>query len=56
VNLKVEGYYPSGKRFFLRFKDKGGKEKETPPSIKNSKIDTDLNPATFLGSTLKQPA
>jgi len=26
VNLKVEGYYPSGKRFFLRFKEKGGKE------------------------------
>jgi len=30
VNLKVEGYYPSGKRFLLRFKEKGGKEKELP--------------------------
>ena len=24
VNLKVEDYYPSGKRFLLRFKEKGG--------------------------------
>jgi integrase/recombinase XerD len=30
VNLKVEDYYPSGKRFLLRFKQKGGKEKELP--------------------------
>ncbi|HXC62430.1 MAG TPA: hypothetical protein VNV63_07130 [Nitrospiria bacterium] len=30
VNLKVQDYYPSGKRFFLRFKEKGGKEKELP--------------------------
>jgi site-specific recombinase XerD len=30
VNLKVEDYYPSGKRFLLRFKEKGGKEKEIP--------------------------
>ena len=30
LNLKVQGYYPSGKRFFLRFKEKGGKEKELP--------------------------
>src|ERR1700747_742783 len=30
VNLKVENYYPSGKRFLLRFKEKGGKEKELP--------------------------
>ena len=28
VNLKVEDYYPSGKRFLLRLKEKGGKEKE----------------------------
>jgi hypothetical protein len=26
----VEDYYPSGKRFLLRFKEKGGKEKELP--------------------------
>jgi hypothetical protein len=32
VNLKVEDYYPSGKRFLLRFKSRkrGGKEKELP--------------------------
>jgi hypothetical protein len=24
VNLKVEDYYPSGKRFLLRFREKGG--------------------------------
>jgi site-specific recombinase XerD len=30
VSLKVEDYYPSGKRFLLRFKEKGGKEKELP--------------------------
>ena len=30
MNLKVEDYYPSGKRFLLRFKEKGGKEKELP--------------------------
>jgi site-specific recombinase XerD len=30
VNLKVEDYYPSWKRFLLRFREKGGKEKELP--------------------------
>src|ERR1700719_483079 len=30
INLKVEDCYPSGKRFLLRFKEKGGKEKELP--------------------------
>jgi site-specific recombinase XerC len=30
VNLKVEDYYPSGKRFLLRFREKGGKEKDLP--------------------------
>ena len=30
MNLKVEDYYPSGKRFLLRFKEKGGKENELP--------------------------
>jgi hypothetical protein len=29
-DLKVEDYYSSGKRFLLRFKEKGGKEKELP--------------------------
>ena len=30
MNLRVEDYYPSGKRFLLRFKEKGGKEEELP--------------------------
>ena len=31
MNLKVvEDYHPSGKRFLLRFKEKGGKEKPLP--------------------------
>jgi site-specific recombinase XerC len=30
MRLKVEDYYPSGKRFLLGFKEKGGKEKELP--------------------------
>jgi len=30
VNLKVEDYYPSVKRFLLRLKEKGGKEHEMP--------------------------
>jgi len=28
--MLVEDYYPSGKRFLLRFKEKGGKEKDLP--------------------------
>ena len=47
VNLKVEDYYPSGKRFLLRFKEKGGKEKELPSTT---------NWKSSLTSTLKQPA
>ena len=38
VNLKVEDYYPSGKRFLLRFKEKGGKEKELPVHHKLEEI------------------
>src|SRR5258707_4754233 len=38
VNLKVEDYYPSGKRFLLRFKEKGGKEKEIPVHHKLEEI------------------
>jgi site-specific recombinase XerD len=30
VNLKVEDYYPSGKRFLLRFKEKRGKKRSSP--------------------------
>jgi hypothetical protein len=29
-NVKVEDYHPSGKRFLLRFKENGGKEKGAP--------------------------
>src|SRR6201987_3721876 len=36
VNLKVEDYYPSGKRFLLRFKEKAAKRKSFP-SITSSK-------------------
>jgi len=36
VNLKVEDYYPSGKRYLLRFKEKGSKEKELPVHHKMS--------------------
>ena len=38
VNLKVEDYYPSGKRFLLRFKEKGGKEKgaSRPPQARRA--------------------
>jgi hypothetical protein len=38
VSLKVEDYYPSGKRFLLRFKEKGGKEKELPVHHKLEEI------------------
>jgi site-specific recombinase XerD len=38
VNLKVEDYYSSGKRFLLRFKEKGGKEKELPVHHKLEEI------------------
>jgi site-specific recombinase XerD len=30
VNLKVEDYFQTGKRSLIRFKEKGGKEKEIP--------------------------
>jgi hypothetical protein len=46
VNLKVEDYYPSEKKFLLRFKEKGGKEKELPVHHKLEET---------LTSTLKQP-
>jgi integrase/recombinase XerD len=48
VNLKLEDYYPSGKRFLLRFKEKGGKEKELPVRTTSSKSSSI--------STLKQAA
>jgi integrase/recombinase XerD len=30
MNLKVEDYFQTGKRSMIRFKEKGGKEKEIP--------------------------
>jgi integrase len=51
VNLKVEDYYPSGKRFLLRFKEKGGKEKKRKSflftiSWKSSSTNTSEQPAS----------
>src|ERR1700688_3132035 len=50
VNLKVEDYYPSGKRFLLRFKEKGGKEKEVPVHHKLEELLYEYLKATGLGS------
>ena len=53
MNLKVEDYYPSGKRFLLRFKEKGGKEKELPVHHKLEELLDKYLKATGLG---KEPA
>ena len=50
VNLKVEDYYPSGKRFLLRFKEKGGKEKELPVHHKLEELLDEYLKATGLGN------
>jgi site-specific recombinase XerD len=50
VNLKVEDYYPSGKRFLLRFKEKGGKEKELPAHHKLEELLDEYLKATGLGA------
>jgi site-specific recombinase XerD len=50
VNLKVEDYYPSGKRFLLRFKEKGGKEKELPVNHKLEELLDEYLKATGLGA------
>jgi site-specific recombinase XerC len=50
VRLKVEDYYPSGKRFLLRFKEKGGKEKELPVHHKLEELLDDYLKATGLGA------
>ena len=49
VNLKVEDYYPSGKRFLLRFKEKGGKEKDLPVHHKLEELLDEYLKATGLG-------
>ncbi|MBV8969446.1 MAG: tyrosine-type recombinase/integrase [Verrucomicrobia bacterium] len=38
VNLKVEDYFQTGKRSLIRFKEKGGKEKEIPVHHKLEEI------------------
>jgi integrase/recombinase XerD len=50
VNLKVEDYYPSGKRFLLRFKEKGGKEKDLPVHHKLEELLDEYLKATGLGA------
>jgi integrase len=50
VNLKVEDYHPSGKRFLLRFKEKGGKEKELPVHHKLEELLDEYLKATGLGA------
>jgi site-specific recombinase XerC len=52
VNLKVEDYYPLGKRFLLRFKEKGGKEKDLPVHHKLEELLDEYLKATGLGSEL----
>src|SRR6202035_3252850 len=49
VNLEVEDYYPSGKRFLLRFKEKGGKEKELPVHHKLEELLDEYLKVTSLG-------
>ena len=59
VNLKVEDYNPSGKWFLLRFKEKGGKEKELPVHHKLEELLDQFLKATGLekepGSPLSRP-
>jgi len=50
VRLKVEDYYPSGKRFLLRFREKGGKEKELPAHHKLEELVDEYLHATGLGA------
>jgi site-specific recombinase XerD len=60
VNLKVEDYYPSGKRFLLRFillrfKEKGGKEKELPVHHKLEELLDEYLKATGLDTEPGSP-
>ena len=55
MNLKVEDYYPSGKRFLLRFKEKGGKEKELPVHHKLEELLDEYLKATGLGAEPGSP-
>ena len=55
VNLKIEDYYPSGKRFLLRFKEKGGKEKELPVHHKLEELLDQYLKATGLEKEPQSP-
>src|ERR1700726_4368793 len=55
VNLRVEDYYPSGKRFLLRFKEKGGKEKELPVHHKLEELIDQYLKATGLEKEPQSP-
>jgi integrase/recombinase XerD len=55
VNLKVEDYYPSGKRFLLRFREKGGKEKELPVHHKLEELLDEYLKATGLEKEPQSP-
>jgi len=55
VNLKVEDYYPSGKRFLLRFREKGGKEKELPVHHKLEQLLDQYLEATGLAKEPESP-
>jgi hypothetical protein len=55
VNLKVEDYYPSGKRFLLRFKEKGGKEKDLPVHHRLEELLDEYLKATGLGAEPGSP-
>jgi site-specific recombinase XerD len=50
VNLKVEDYYPSGKGFLIRFKEKGGKEKDLPVHHKLEELLDEYLKATDLSN------
>ena len=53
--VKVEDYYPSGKRFFLRFRQKGGKEKELPVHHKLEELLDQYLKATGLEKEPQSP-
>jgi hypothetical protein len=53
--VKVEDYYPSGERFFLRFRQKGGKEKELPVHHKLEQLLDQYLKATELENEPEAP-
>jgi integrase/recombinase XerD len=55
VSLKVEDYYPSGKRFLLRFKEEDGKEKALPVHHKLEELLDECLKVTGLGAEPGSP-